>query len=96
MPVQIGGHQPAPSLTWRASHASAVAQSPLSSALSRARACAEGTTLPGTRQSPHMTPPAATEKNRFGPGIPHLAQSSKLGAYPLTASERSRNASRIR
>jgi len=42
---------PLPSLTWRASHASAVGQSPVSSALSRPMASAEGTTLPGTRQS---------------------------------------------
>lgn len=40
----------------------------------------EGTTLPATRQSPQTTPPAATEKCRLGPWIPHFAQSVKLGA----------------
>ena len=81
MPLQIRG-RPArcPPGQCRGSHASAVSQSPVSSAPSSARASGEGTTLPGTRQSPHTTPPAATEKNRFGPGMPHFAQSSKLGA----------------
>ena len=69
-----------PSRACRASVASAVAQSPVSSAPSSRSVSGDGTTLPGTRQSPHTTPPEATEKNLLGPCRPHLAQSSKLGA----------------
>ncbi|CAM5646792.1 hypothetical protein SAURM35S_01896 [Streptomyces aurantiogriseus] len=94
--VPPGRPSPLPSRTYRASHASAVSQSPVSSAPRSSRVCGEGTTLPGTRQSAQTEPPEATEKNRFGPGMPHFAQSLKLGAYPLTARERSRKASRTR
>lgn len=79
MPVQIGRHQPAalPDIPRLAR----VRGLPVSrqQRAEQFEGPAEAT-LPGTRQSTQTEPPAATEKNRFGPGIPHFAQALKLGA----------------
>ena len=58
---------------------------------------ADGVVAPGARQSEQARPPAATLKERSARGVPgspdrvpHTAHSSRAGAYPDTASERSR------
>ena len=79
----------------RRSTASAVIQSPDSKAASSATTSGDGLAVPGTRQLEQSMPPAPALKLRCGPAAPQRAQSSKVGAYPATASDRSRNESRI-
>ena len=54
---------------------------------------AAGVTAPGGRQVPQTMPPAPTAKNECGPTVSQRTHASNDGAYPATASERSRNAS---
>lgn len=80
MPVQVGGDQAAalPDVPCLAR----VRRLPVSRKQrpEQHQVCGDGTTLPGTRQSGQTEPPEETEKKRFGPGMPHFAQSPKLGA----------------
>jgi hypothetical protein len=53
-----------------------------------------GEAAPGGRQDVHTVPPAAMAKaGSSRPAVPQRAHSSRVGAYPATASERSRKAS---
>src|SRR3954469_11526423 len=60
------------------------AQSPDSSAYTRAIDSATGVDDPAGRQSAHTAPPAGTENARFGPGAPHRAHSASAGSHPAT------------
>jgi hypothetical protein len=74
----------------RAALASAVPQSPLSSAPRRSTAGSDGAADPGGRHVAHTMPPAGIEKARCGPGSPHRAQSANDGYQPAMDRERNR------
>jgi hypothetical protein len=48
------------------------------------------------RQSAHTDPPPTNEKYLWGPGFSHLEQIVIDGAYPATASDLSKKASKIK